>query len=841
MHTVAGAPFLSDTPTMTGGSSVASAVSPPRLEPGSQFGQYRIERLLGKGGMGEVYEAEHVEQQRRVALKILSQGLQSREDRERFLSEGRLAASISHPHTVYVFGSEEIAGVPTIAMELVPGGTLKDRVAANGPLPVRDAVDAILQVIAGLEAVHARGLLHRDVKPANCFVEVDGTVKVGDFGLSMSARIGHPNPNEVGLILGTPAFAPPEQLQGNALDVRTDIYAVGATLFYLLTGRPPFDDTDLATVITRAIQDPAPSPRQWRADVPKRLAGVVATCLAKAPAARSASYTALAGALAPFGSQANVPAPLGLRSLAYVIDRMVLTGLLMVLHRLITVAGGQRVSTFRSLADDAFMILYFGVTEGWFGASAGKVACRLRVVRSDSGVPDVGRAILRAAAIILVFDAATAFTPALSSGPAEALMMAFALAALFSSARTRNRFAAVHELVSGTRTIHTAADTGRDAEAVEAEPPGRLPGRIGPYALDVDLDAISLPALVGGYDPLLRRRVWVQVAGNTTPPLPAARRAVRRRTRVQWLNGGSWRGVRYEVYEAPGGRTFAGSIASLQRRRWPIVRDWLGSLADEIAAGVSDGTLDALSLDRIWIDQRGHARLLDWGAPGDEGRRSTAVSCSPDLNGAQQFLAAVASSALAAEKLPLRVTGTLTSLANHAFLSARDMVQAVEHLQAVPVEIARGPRIAQVTLAATGVIGWQLWIDNASSRFPQVVPMLAALAALAFLAASTRGGLGLRLIGAAIVTADGREASRTRAASRAAVLWAPIVALTSPSLLLMGSWIDVIMGRRVPIQQVVTLGTVTIAVLFTAWVVYARTAGGRDWHDRLAGTWVVPR
>jgi serine/threonine protein kinase len=123
---------------------------------------------------------------RRVALKVLNRRLAGPEDRARFLREGQLAASITHPNTVYIFGSEEIAGTPVISMELVAGGTLKDRVAAGGPLTPALAVDAVLDLAAGLDAARAGGVLHRDIKPSNCFVESDGRVKIGDFGLSIS-------------------------------------------------------------------------------------------------------------------------------------------------------------------------------------------------------------------------------------------------------------------------------------------------------------------------------------------------------------------------------------------------------------------------------------------------------------------------------------------------------------------------------------------------------------------------------------------------------------------------------------------------------------------------------
>jgi serine/threonine protein kinase len=165
----------------TGPRKVASSQGAP-----SDFGDYRLLRLLGRGGMGAVYEAEQKSTGRRIALKLLEHALESEESRKRFLREGRLAASINHPNSVFIFGTEEIDGTPIIAMELVPGGTLQDRVAMIGALPVTEAVESILQVIAGLEAAAAVGVLHRDIKPSNCFIDTDGTIKVGDFGLSIS-------------------------------------------------------------------------------------------------------------------------------------------------------------------------------------------------------------------------------------------------------------------------------------------------------------------------------------------------------------------------------------------------------------------------------------------------------------------------------------------------------------------------------------------------------------------------------------------------------------------------------------------------------------------------------
>jgi len=283
--------------TRTDAGDAPSATSPSRDSPpghphaapevGQSFGPYRLVRLLGRGGMGAVYEAEHLESGRRVALKVLSHSLDSPEARGRFLREGRLAASVNHPNSVYIYGTEEVEGTPAIAMELVPGETLKDRVRRQGPMPVAEAVDAILQIIEGLEAAQALGVLHRDVKPSNCFVEAGGTVKVGDFGLSISTKAREKTHlTTTGTFLGTPAFSSPEQLKGDELDVRSDIYAVGVTLYYLLTGKTPFRGDNLIRFIATALEQPAASPATFRRDIPKGLCAAVLRCLEKQPARR---------------------------------------------------------------------------------------------------------------------------------------------------------------------------------------------------------------------------------------------------------------------------------------------------------------------------------------------------------------------------------------------------------------------------------------------------------------------------------------------------------------------------------------------------------------------------
>jgi hypothetical protein len=337
--------------------------------------------------MGDVYEAELLEQGRRVALKVLSRPLAGPQDRARFLREGQLAASLNHPHTVYIFGSEEIAGTPTIVMELLPSGTLKERVKEHGPLPPTEAVDAILQVIAGLDAMHAAGVLHRDIKPANCFVDGDGTVKVGDFGLSISTLAWDVRLTATGTFHGTPQFAPPEQLKGETLDARADIYAVGATLYYLLTGRPPFDDTDLLALVTRIAADAPPSPRTITPSVPRSLAAIVLRCLAKDRAQRPASYAALHDALQPFSSVAPTPATIGMRFVAGAIDRAIVDAPLALLTLLLMGQNDPLSSQWwLFIIPTAMGIAYYGISEGlcvnW--KATGQAACRDRARRANA-------------------------------------------------------------------------------------------------------------------------------------------------------------------------------------------------------------------------------------------------------------------------------------------------------------------------------------------------------------------------------------------------------------------------------------------------------------------------
>ena len=374
-----------------------------RLAPGQRFGPYRIERLLGRGGMGEVYEAEHLEHGRRIALKVLSQRLSDATDRARFLREGQLAAAVSHPHVVYIYGSEEIAGMPVIAMELLPGGTLKDRVEKEGPLAPIEAIDAILQVVSGLEAAHAAGILHRDIKPSNCFVDADGTVKVGDFGLSIPAlrAMSRSSRRREPFKGRHSSHRQNSCVASRWMCARTSMRSAQLCTT-CLTGRPPFDDRDLMALVSRIATEPPPSPREVRPEIPRALAAVVLQCLAKDPAHRPASYRVLASVLEPLGSTVKTPAPLGIRFAAGIIGCLLFPSPAEHAPGPSCFSRARRRCSARGPSWQHLVeVAYFAITESVWGASLGKALCGFRVVTESGAPPRFARALLRALVFVL--------------------------------------------------------------------------------------------------------------------------------------------------------------------------------------------------------------------------------------------------------------------------------------------------------------------------------------------------------------------------------------------------------------------------------------------------------
>jgi eukaryotic-like serine/threonine-protein kinase len=261
-------------------------------------GRYRLEHALGRGGMATVYVARDTELDRPVAVKLLAENLAGDDAfRKRFVREARLAARLSHPNVVSVYDAGETEdGRPYIVMEHVEGVTLADVLEERGRLPADEAVSLAVQACSGLAHAHAAGLVHRDIKPQNLLLRTDGTLKVADFGIARAAETTALT--QVGTVLGTAAYLSPEQAAGEEVTAATDIYSLGAVLYELLTGRPPYELGSLEDLA--AMQGEAIVPvGELARDVPGRVEDAVMRSLARNPAYRPSSADELARELAP--------------------------------------------------------------------------------------------------------------------------------------------------------------------------------------------------------------------------------------------------------------------------------------------------------------------------------------------------------------------------------------------------------------------------------------------------------------------------------------------------------------------------------------------------------------
>lgn len=678
------------------------------------MGDYTLLRKLGAGGMGIVYEADHGPSGRRLALKVLNQSLDHEEQRQRFLREGRLAATIDHPHSVYVFGTEEIDGIPVIAMELAAGGTLRDEVRRRGPLPVREAVDAILGIIDGLEAAHARGILHRDMKPSNCFLTGEGKAMVGDYGLSIShtqdeAEIDAGPLTRSGMVMGTPAFSPPEQLRAQPLDLRADIYSTGGTLYYLLTGKAPVERTTPVETVAAVLEGRVPSVRTLRPEVPQDLAAVIARCLAPQAAARFTSYAELRLALLPFSSTAAEPAPLGLRVMAGLADGALLSALLFlavwVWPRLGPLWLGDEPNSTALWLYTAVMIGLYAVAESRWGTTPGKVLFGLRVVGADGARPSWQRAAVRAglfAAVPLLAEELTGWLGAaagLEHGSAAMLAVAvlqvcasFVHVLLFLPALRRPDRAGLHDLLTDMRVILKRQGKARLGAPDSLPPPAQAAGEMwGPFQAGVVVGSESLRL---GHDPLLRRAVLLRARGAEGGPA-MARRDCARAGRLRWLQAVTdTTGRPWDVWQAPAGSPLMAVLAQ-GAPRWHDLVGWLDDLAAELSAAEKDGTLPAeLSLWQVWITTDGRALLLDEAWPGTS--PTQVFPTTPDAKAAaQRFLGPVADLCPAVLR-PLHADAVLASLKQAAFERLSHLSGNLQHLRHKKSDVSRVSRTASV-------------------------------------------------------------------------------------------------------------------------------------------------
>jgi eukaryotic-like serine/threonine-protein kinase len=255
-------------------------------------GRYELEHKVGSGGMSKVYRAHDRLLERTVALKILHEHYsQDDEYIERFRREARSVAQLTHPNVVTVIDRGEHEGRQYIVFEYIDGENLKQLVEREGPLPPRQVIELGLQIASALASAHARGVVHRDVKPQNVILTDEGRPKVTDFGIARSADVE--SVTLTGTVMGTSEYIAPEQARGELVDFRSDVYSLGAILYELCTGEVPYPGENPVSVAMRHLHEPVPSARAQRPDVPARLDAAIRKAMAKDPEERFRSMDEL--------------------------------------------------------------------------------------------------------------------------------------------------------------------------------------------------------------------------------------------------------------------------------------------------------------------------------------------------------------------------------------------------------------------------------------------------------------------------------------------------------------------------------------------------------------------
>jgi serine/threonine protein kinase len=640
------------------------------LQTGDQIGPFRLGCVLGEGGMGTVYEAHDTERDCSVALKLLSRQVRTnKESVERFRRESQIAASINHPGSTFVYRSGQYGDQIFIAMELMNGGTLKDVVEEEGPLDFPRAVDFMIDAINGLSVAHKVGIVHRDFKPSNCFIDDDGRAKVGDFGLAKNF-IGDVELTQTGTFIGTPQFAAPEQLRAANVDARTDIYSVGSTLFYLLSGRAPFIG-DAAQVISGIAAEPAPNIKSIVPGIPVKLAQLIAQTLEKDPDRRPASLEHVRAALLPFSSKGAVPADTGRRVAGLFIDMFIL-GFVSFAAAIFSAPLSFAFAAADFSIDPNFIILllnfpivvlYFGIQEYIWGTSIGKWLMGMRVINQNYDSPKLWQALLRPAFVPGIRMLATIVGVYLYQPVSEQNLSAESLIAMASmsmlsllswipcllcliTARRSNGYRGVHDLITNTRVVRLSgeletpdledvavtlpvpldrADSGINSginggtnsptsNSALALAPYEALGKLQLKQADRQSDTVSAAASVTvGRDPGLDRKVWIYETGNSQPPLTRTTiRPTRQRIIATKQDDSQDPSRHFFVTEAIEGMPLVDFIETSNPVQWTAFRKMLRELADELQEADKEGSLpDDFGVENLWLDRSGQIKVVE--------------------------------------------------------------------------------------------------------------------------------------------------------------------------------------------------------------------------------------
>ncbi len=622
-------------------SFVVRSNSTATVQPGDHVGPFKLGCVLGSGGMGTVYEAHDTESDCPVALKLLSRQLHATsESIERFRRESQVAASINHPGSTFVYRSGQYGEQFFIAMELMNGGTLKDVVEEEGPLEIARAVDFMIEAIDGLAVAHQAGIVHRDFKPSNCFVDDNGRAKVGDFGLAKNF-FGDVSLTQTGTFVGTPQFAAPEQLRAGHVDARTDIYAVGGTLFYLLTGRAPFIG-DAAQVISGIAAEQAPNIRTVSQNIPKKLASIIAAMLEKDPAKRPGSLEELRVALMPYSSLGAVTPDNGLRMSAFFIDLFIFSFVSVFFSAvassfLMVITNMERATFLVQLANFLLLTGWFAAQEYFIGTTIGKWLFSMRVINEQNDSPRlwqaIGRSFLMPGVRSIVLVVTMFWTHSLNGGTIQAqdvnnlgLIQLYSLLSwipcvlLMLTARVSNGYRGVHDLLTRTHVVRISPLGSGNLGDVAVTMPiplndaSSISKKIEPFhVLGQFGSSVTGERVLVGEDPELGRKVWIYETKDATPPLlHASIRPTRQRIIASRSDDSYDPPLNYFIAECTEGMPLTQYVKANQPVQWSAFQSLLRELASELARCKEEESLPvSFSENNVWLDRSGRLKLVE--------------------------------------------------------------------------------------------------------------------------------------------------------------------------------------------------------------------------------------
>ena len=627
--------FFADdsSPTSAGSKSASSGAE---KQTGSKkaekiVGGYRIIKMLGEGGMGRVYQAAD-ESGRMVAIKLLSPELsRSPEALDRFKLEGVIASAISHPHCVFVHRADEDAGTPFIAMELMTGQTLKDIVLKRGPLPFAEAIPLVLQCIDGLIEAHSRGMIHRDVKPANCYLDDQGNVKIGDFGLARSL-VSDSELTRTGSFLGTPLYASPEQILGEKVDEQSDIYSLAATIYFLLAGKAPFESPHATQVIAKIVSADPPNFAEAGVQVPKKLEQVVLRGLARDRSKRYLSFQEFRDELLQAVAQRDRVATLPRRAIAYMIDIFLVSMILGLLAFVLLTSGWSELEfrTDFNLIGIFFQFVYLLAFESLFGTTLGKRLLGLRVVDPELGTkPRFSSCLLRSVAFMAIISgveilALPFVSPSSNLGLYATLSWTGFIVgclAIVSVWRRSKRTLLLHEQISKTQTWVSTQKAmigsidlpePRWTIATQVAPiDWAIPNRLGRFEILGQIPTSDGGQWLAAHDSTIERSVWIQLRPADCPPPNESREKCVRRTRMRFLETGIQNAWRWDAYVAPDGAPISLWFDYRNPMPWHVTRKVILEAMDELEAVNTSDNPNSTAIARWWLTSTGKLTLSE--------------------------------------------------------------------------------------------------------------------------------------------------------------------------------------------------------------------------------------